>query len=110
MNSNLIFFKTYRGFESAEAISTDSGDIYLYRVGGIGLFARQKQDRSQKITLHNELHVSSFITNLVFISALRQKVYIGKQTHILYLPLKGTQFAQCKEIEKLFALDENNST
>lgn len=68
------------------------------------LFARQKQSPPQKITLHNILNVPSLITTLVSISALWQKgVYWRMDT-------KNTQFAQCKEIRMLFALDEDYPT
>ena len=110
MNSNRTSLKTYRIFETAKAIYTSGGSIYAYGVGEIELFAKQKEGPPQKITLHNVLHVPSLITNLVSISALRQKgAYWQTDTLTLHLTSKNTQFAQLREIGKLFALDEDKS-
>lgn len=111
MNSNQTSFKTYRTFETAKAIYTGGGTIYAYGVGVIELFAKQKEGPPRKITLHNVLHVPSFTTNLISISALRQKgAYWRTDMLTLHLTADNQQFAQCREIGKLFALEEDNAT
>ncbi len=75
----------------------------------IELFAKQKESPPQKVKLHNVLHVSSVITNLISISALRQNgEYWRMDALTLHLTSDNQQFAQCREIGKLFALEEDN--
>ncbi len=50
------------------------------------------------------------ITNLISISGLRQKgVYWRANTLTLYLTFDNQQFARCKEIAKLFTLEDDNA-
>lgn len=110
MNSNQTSFKTYQTFETAKAIYTGGGTIYAYGVGVIELFAKPKEGPPRKVTLHNVLHVPSLITNLISISALRQKgAYWRTDTLTLHLTSDNQQFARCREIGKLFALEEENA-
>ncbi len=60
--------------------------------------------------LHNVLHVPSFITNLISISALRHKKdHRQTNTVTLHLTLENQQFSKCTKVGKLFALEEYNA-
>lgn len=73
MSANPTTFKSYQAFKVAKPIYTGGGTIYAHGQGKIELFAKQQSGSSQKITLHNVLHVPSLIMNLISISALRKK-------------------------------------
>ena len=73
MKSNQTSFKTYQTFATDKAIYTSGDTIYTYGIGVIELFSKQKENPPLKVTPHHLLHLLSLITNLISISALRQK-------------------------------------
>lgn len=110
MSANRTAFKSYQAFKVAKPIFTGGGTIYAHGQGKIELFAKQQSGSPQKITLHNVLHVPSLIGNLMSISALRKKgAYWRSDTLTLHLTSNNRQFAQYREIDKLFALEEEVS-
>lgn len=73
MNADRDNFKVYKTFNQAKPIYTGRRTIYAHGFGEVKILARQVSGLLRTIRLHNILHVPSLITNLISISALREK-------------------------------------